>query len=167
MSLRKNGYEQRLVDKWQCHVSKGEAEEFLLRLREELNGDPYQQIRSVHYGDGSSRAPRLPKWAKDAFDGKMPYTDEEMQRWADDHRVPIDAVKLLGKNHHYLNAFRKICEGLDEDEKSGLRMGFYEALIDAAEEYEPEPVIWSVLSRCPRRQLQALGKWAAEHYANI
>lgn len=161
MSIRKNNYEQRLVDRWQCHVSKTEAESFLIKLREELYGDPYRHIR----GNASGIMPKLPKWAKDAFNGKLPYSNEEMQAWADDHRVPLEAVKVFGKNHHYLNEFRKMCEGFEEEDKECLRAGIYEAILEVAEYYEREPYLWCILSKCRTNQLESLGKWAAENYA--
>ena len=72
MGMKKNSYEQKLIDRWMHHVSKREAESYLTQLRVELYGNPYCQVSPVVYGDGSSHMPRLPIWAKDAFDGKLP-----------------------------------------------------------------------------------------------
>lgn len=165
MSIRKNSYEQKLVNRWQRHVSRHEAEEFLLQLRKELYNDSYHQIRA-EVVDGAPRMPRLPKWAKDAFNGKMPYTDDEMQDWADKHRVPVEAVKIFGMNHHYLNEFRKMCEGLDEYSKERLCGGDYiGTMLEVAEDYDREPGLWIMLSKCSTRQLETLGEWAEVTYA--
>lgn len=167
MSIRKNQYEQKLVDRWQYHVTKREAENFLLQLRKELYGDSYSQIRACEDENGTKRMPRLPKWAKDAFNGKLPYSDTEMQSWADDHRVPLIAVKIFGKNHHYLNEFRKMCENLEEEEREWLYNGAYEtAILSASAQYEREPFLYTILTtKCSMSQLATLGEWVAETYA--
>ena len=47
-----NGYEQQLVNKWRRTMSRREAEEYLYEVREEQNGDPYEQLRPKRYAPG-------------------------------------------------------------------------------------------------------------------
>ena len=50
--MRMNGYEQQLVNKWRRTMSRREAEEHLYEVREEQNGDPYEQLRPERYAPG-------------------------------------------------------------------------------------------------------------------
>ena len=50
--MRMNGYEQQLVNKWRRTMSRREAEEHLYEVREEQNGDPYEQLRPDRYAPG-------------------------------------------------------------------------------------------------------------------
>lgn len=50
--MRMNGYEQQLVNKWRRTMSRREAEKHLYEVREEQNGDPYEQLRPERYAPG-------------------------------------------------------------------------------------------------------------------
>lgn len=52
--MRMNGYEQRLVNQWRMSMSRRDAEAHLYEVREEINGDPYEQLRPerVKYAPG-------------------------------------------------------------------------------------------------------------------
>ena len=52
MSMRMNGYEQQMVNKWMRTMSRRDAEDCLRELRMEQNGDEYQQLRPVKYAPG-------------------------------------------------------------------------------------------------------------------
>ncbi len=47
-----NKYEQQLVNQWRRTMSRREAEEHLHKVREEQNGDPYEQLRPERYAPG-------------------------------------------------------------------------------------------------------------------
>lgn len=47
-----SNYERNLLNKWQRYMSRREAEERLYELREEVNGDPYEQLHEPKYGSG-------------------------------------------------------------------------------------------------------------------
>ena len=67
--MRMNGYEQQLVNKWRRTMSRREAEEHLYEVREEQNGDPYEQLRpeKVKYAPGVKQEIKREK-IKDAVD---------------------------------------------------------------------------------------------------
>lgn len=47
-----NRYEQQLVREWRRTMSRREAEKHLYEVREEQNGDPYEQLRPERYAPG-------------------------------------------------------------------------------------------------------------------
>ncbi len=62
MSLRTNNYEQSVINRLQRDMSKRDAEEALMEIREGLYGDPYSQIspiNSVSNGNITREYPEL------------------------------------------------------------------------------------------------------------
>ena len=54
MSLRTNNYEQSIINRLQRDMSKRDAEEALMEIREELYGDPYSQISPINFVSNGS-----------------------------------------------------------------------------------------------------------------
>ena len=50
-----NHYERNLVEKLQCSMSKREAQDALMEIREGLYGDCYEMIRPLHFCDNHGK----------------------------------------------------------------------------------------------------------------
>lgn len=71
-----SNYERNLLNKWQRCMSRREAEERLYELREEVNGDPYEQLHGPKYGPGVRQEEKRARARKAASKSK-PVADPE------------------------------------------------------------------------------------------